>query len=89
MPTNEMEKQRVLSAQLSYFLLNRQVMITLNREQLSNCNLYLSCEDDFKPLREKKKVAQKILGCRSQMKKLTNKTRVWGERGKEENELLT
>lgn len=43
-----------------YLILNRQVMITLNREQLSNFNLYLSSENDFKPLRgKKKKVAQK------------------------------
>lgn len=38
-------------------------------------------------IKRKRKVAQKNLGCISQMKKY--KIKVWGRKGKEENELLT
>lgn len=49
-------------------------------------NNYLLGEDDFKPLREKESGPEKI-GCRSQTKKY--ETKVWGRKGKEDNELLT
>lgn len=58
-------------------------MITLYGGQMNN---YLLGEDDFKPLREKESGPEKI-GCRSQTKKY--ETKVWGRKGKEDNELLT